>query len=152
MLQRIYSEKQKLDYLFLLISRVENEELKSHYAKYLCVLVSGFIENSLKTIFSEYVKNRSHVHIINYVQNNIKYITSLNEDSIAQLLGSFNNDWYQIFKSTVSDSQKDALDSVVANRHLIVHGRTVGLTYIRIKVYFEHIVETIQFIENLVFS
>jgi hypothetical protein len=36
-------------------SSLNDLELQAHWAKYLCVLVAGFIENSLEEVYSEFV-------------------------------------------------------------------------------------------------
>ncbi|MEA3523144.1 MAG: hypothetical protein U9R50_09210, partial [Campylobacterota bacterium] len=40
-------------------------ELQSHWAKYVCILSSGLIENSLKEVYSEFVKNASSQPVAN---------------------------------------------------------------------------------------
>jgi len=51
-------------------------------------------------------------------------------------------------ESFVAGERKDAVDSVVANRHQIAHGQDVGLTLIRIMGYYAHVSETIDFLET----
>lgn len=49
------SMKDRLDVMFALAAKQgADEEVLSHWARYLCVLTSGFIEVSLKSILSEY--------------------------------------------------------------------------------------------------
>lgn len=59
--------KNQLDHLFSQVAHIEDTELQSHWAKYLCVLVSGFIETSIKAIYSEYVKRKAAPYVANYV-------------------------------------------------------------------------------------
>lgn len=147
--QSIISEQDKLDYLFSQISLIEDDELKAHWAKYLCIMVSCFIENTLRTLISEYSVNRANRNIANFVRFKIQNITNLNEERISQVLAAFNSDWHHDFKNGISNEQKDAFDTIIANRHLISHGRAVGITYIRVSEYFRHIKPAIQLIDNL---
>lgn len=61
--------KQKLDKVFAKIDQLPKEdiELQAHWAKYLCILVSGFLENSVRAIYSEYAKKVSNTKVTNFV-------------------------------------------------------------------------------------
>ncbi len=61
--------KDRLDYLFSRVNEFsEDLELQSHWARYLCVRVSGFIETSIRSILSEYV-GITYTTIQHYYQN-----------------------------------------------------------------------------------
>ena len=57
--RQIVSEQQKLEYLFGQISKIEDDEMKAQWAKYLCILTSAFVENYLRIWFSNYAKQKS---------------------------------------------------------------------------------------------
>ena len=59
--------EQRLDDLFAKIEDVPDLELKSHWARYLCILVSGYLETSVRAIYGEYSKNRANDNVANYV-------------------------------------------------------------------------------------
>ena len=46
------------------------------------------------------------------------------------------------------EGRKDAIDSIMANRHLIAHGKNSGISLVRVKDYLEKSIEVIEFIEN----
>ncbi|MGA7578063.1 MAG: HEPN domain-containing protein [Desulfobaccales bacterium] len=143
------SEKQKIDRIFNLSSRLNNDpELLPNWAQYLCVLTSGFIENSLRIILTKYAADKATPQVANFVKSKIKGITNLNGERIAQLLNSFSSNWHERFINTMTITQKDSIDSVIANRHLIVHGRSVGLTLVRMKDYYKEVVEAITIIDE----
>jgi hypothetical protein len=142
----VFSHKQRLDYLFQQVSGIADEEMKSHWARYLCVLVAGFIENSLRIMLVKYAAAKSHPNVANYVNNKIKNITNLNNEKLKQLLGSFNSDWGKIIEDNVLDDQREAIDSILANRHQIAHGQPVGITYARVNQYYAKVVRTIEII------
>ncbi len=94
----LLSEKQRLDSLFDKISTLPvDDEIHAHWSRYLCVLVSGFIENAMRILLTEYTKNKSHPNVSNYVSKQIKGITNLNNEKILQLLGSFDSEWRNAF-------------------------------------------------------
>lgn len=142
-------EKQRIDHIFKLSKQLNPDpELLANWAKYLCVLTSGFIENSLRIILAQYAADKATPQVANFVESKIKGITNLNEERIAQLLNSFSSDWRERFIKKRTDSQKASIDSVIANRHLIVHGRSVGLTLVRMKDYYKEVVEAIMLIDE----
>jgi len=144
----IYLEKKRLDYAFKLIDNVSDEETKSHLSRYLCVLVSGFIENSIKILLYEYANRNSSPKIVNYIQSKLNNIRNLNYERIKQILSSFSEEWFESFENKIEIDEKDALDSVIANKNNIAHGKSVGLTYVRIKDYYEKIVTIINNIDD----
>lgn len=145
----LLSEKQRLDSLFDRISTLPiDDEIHAHWSRYLCVLISGFIENAMRILLTEYTKNKSHPNVSNYVSKQIKGITNLNNEKILQLLGSFDSEWRNVIEQKITDAQKDAIDSIVANRHNIVHGRSVGITVPRVKNYYHRILAVIDAIES----
>ena len=149
MILDVFKEKQKIDHVFDLANHIEpNDELLSHWAKYLCVLTSGFIENSLRLILIHFVEHRASPQVLNFVESRIRSITNLNEDRVAQLLGAFSYNWRDRFSKKRTQEQKDAIDSVIANRHLIVHGRSVELTLARMRGYYTEIVKAITIIDE----
>ena len=147
--QVILSEKQRLDILFVrLKSFLGDEEAAAHWSRYLCVLLSGFIENAMRILLSEYAKARSHPNISHFVSHSISGLTNLKEERMQQILGSFSDAWRTDFAQMISDEQKDALDSVIANRHNIVHGRSVGVSPVSIQTYYARVLEVLDLIEN----
>ena len=148
--QRITSEKQKLDSLFKTISVIKNQEMKSHLTKYLCVKVSCFVDNALKILLTDYTSKLCHPNILNFINIRLKKLINLKEETIFQLLSSFNPDWAKDFRKKLSDEQKNAFNSVFANRHNIVHAGSVYITYVRLKDYFRDIIAGLEIIDNLI--
>lgn len=149
MIPDINREIHKIDRIFDLVKNLDPaEELLAHWAKYLCVLTSGLIENSLRIILTRYVADKASPQVANFVESKIKGITNLNDEKISQLLGAFSSEWGDRFTTKRTEPQKAAIDSVIANRHLIVHGRSVGLSFVRMKEYFEEVVKTIKLIDE----
>src|ERR687895_2444231 len=50
-------------------------------------------------------------------------------------------------KFLVEQGRKDAIDSIIANRHAIAHGRDSGITVARVVQYLDRCVEVIDFME-----
>lgn len=143
----LLSEKQRIDHVFSLADKLDaNEETISHWARYLCILTSGLIENSVRIMISHYAASHSHSNIANYVKKHSKSISNLNSERLKQLLGAFSDEWCSSFELALTDEQKDAIDSINANRNSISHGRAVGVTLVRIRNYYGKIHEVLKWI------
>jgi hypothetical protein len=63
---------------------------------------------------------------------------------IFELVATFNPDWEKSLKDALDERILDSVNSIVANRHHIAHGRDVGITYVRVKQYYEDAVKLIE--------
>lgn len=140
--------KTKLDSVFKLVENIDDDELKSHYSRYLCILVSGYIENYLKALLKDYSKKCSSPSIQNYISSQFQNITNLKDSKLQDILGSFSTDWKQRYLDLLTTEQKDAVDSVVTNRNHIAHGKSVGITLGRINDYYKDISRLMNNIKN----
>lgn len=145
----IVSRKQRLDNLFTSVAKLsEDFELQSHWARYLCVLVSGFLECSIRTLYAEYTRSKAAPYVANYVADQLKWFQNPKSEKIFELVRSFSSQWEEELKAYTEGERKDAIDSIVANRHLIAHGESVGITYARIQGYYERTLQVVEFIEG----
>ncbi len=145
----ILRQQQRLEALFTKIGTLDGDsEVQAHWARYLCVLVSGFIESSIETLFSELAEKRSDPRIANFVKRRLRNFTNAKMEKILTLIGEFSQEWSDEFRTETEGELKDAVDSVVSNRHLIAHGRSVGVTYSNMKDWFERVCEVIVIVED----
>jgi hypothetical protein len=148
--RKVIERKQKLDHLFEQTKYLpENAAIQSHWARYLCVLISGFIENSVSAIYSEYAGRVASPHVANYVDNQLRRFQNPNMERILQLTRSFNRQWAENLEISTKGELKDAVDSVISTRNSIAHGRYVEITYHRVQDYYKNTVKVIELIENL---
>jgi len=144
-------QKQKLDATFGRVSKlpVEDAELLSDFARYLCVLVAGFLEQSVIELTLEHVRNHSTASVQGYAENRLRQFTTANVQRITDLMGTFDAAWRTDLDSYLVDERKAAVDSVVALRHNIAHGRYVGVTMATIKDYYQLVKHVINHIAEL---
>jgi|SRR5438552_7125557 len=141
--------KQRLDYLFKQISALPSDpELQSHWARYLCVLVSGFIETSVIAIYTKYAEDKSTKQIASYVERQLDRFQNPTMERILSLTYSFSTDWGHELKKATEGELKAAIDSIVANRNNIAHGQDVTITYARIHEYYKSAVKVIEMIDK----
>ena len=148
--QEISEHRQHLDYLFKRVASVSGDiEFQAYWAQYLCVLTSGFIENSVRNLYTRYAKVGSNAFVANYVSHELQSFQNAKAERILELTKLFNPEWEVALRNFMKDKRKDAIDSVVNLRHQIAHGRSVSVTFARIRDYYQSSVEVIDFIDGL---
>ena len=149
--KEILRYKSQLDDLFSKISTLDSDfEMQSHWAKYLCIRVSGFLEVAVSTIYKNYAKNKAAPFVVNYVDKQLSSFQNPNMEKILKITRSFNHKWAEEIELKLKNNSeiKDSIDSIVDVRNKIAHGENVGITYIRIKRYYEVALELVGFLEE----
>ena len=147
--RKIVSHRQKLDAVFAKASALNSDpELLAHWSRYLCVLVSGFVEASIRTLIVEYANSRSSPEIAHFVGKKLKRFTNAKTGKILDLFEEFSMEKRDGFANAIDDEVKDAVNSVVSNRHLIAHGQDVGISFVTIKNYYAAVVMAIEEVEK----
>lgn len=125
-------------------------EIQADFAKYLCVLVSGFFENAIVALLLDHVESRSAPEVTSYVECQLDHWTNPNTEKITNLLGSFNPDWRIALSNYLIDERKESVNSLVALRHKIAHGESVGTSLSQIKAHYKIILEVVDYLEKLI--
>lgn len=113
-------------------------ELTGHYARYLCVLVSGYAEQSIKELVAQHCRARSSESIQRYVGKQVGWLRNIDLEKLKQLIESFDLEWWR----TLSHSRPDELEafgSVAAVRNSISHGGDGSITIATLTQYFNQI-------------
>lgn len=149
---RILSHCQRIDNLFSRVASFDDPKDKSEWSKYLCILVSGYIEESLRVLLEDYASERKNASspIKNFVLKQIKNITNCKTQKILDTLDSFDSSWKDAFEEKITPEIKDSIDSIVANRHAIAHGKNTGITYTTVTNYYKNIKKAIEILEDII--
>jgi len=145
----ILQGQQRLDVLFERVKGLGNDEVKAHLAKYLCVLVSAFLENSMRIVVLKYVGTRSNDNVLNFVNRQLRHVTNLNEEKLKQLLGAFSGDWRIVFETDISDEQKAALDSIANLKNHVAHGKPTTISFGRVNNYYQNIRKVVEIAQRI---
>lgn len=145
----VHRRRQKLEAAFTALHDVEIPgELIAHYSRYLCVLVSGHVEQSLKALVTQYCLKRSSPEVRRYVSRQLKWLSNVNTEKLKQLVESFDADWWVRLEAEHGDDLS-AFDSVAADRNAISHGDETGITIDRISQYFRQISRVLDWLINM---
>jgi hypothetical protein len=124
-------------------------ELQAHWARYLCVLISGLLENAVGELYGEYVRRQASPSVAAFANASLAAVQTPKTQRFLEIAGRFNSDWREGLTAFVdTDGRRDALDSIIANRHLIAHGKDSGITITRVKDYLTKAIDVLEFIET----
>jgi hypothetical protein len=112
--------------------------------------VSGYLENAIIALIVYYSERRSAPEVASYVERQLQRWTNPNTEKILQLFGAFSNDWRVKVEGFLIDYKKDSINSLVALRHQIAHGESVGTTMSQVKSYYSAAKEVVNFLADLV--
>ena len=125
-------------------------ELQAHWARYLCVSAAGILENSVAEIYGAFVKGAASELVANFVEARLDQIRNPNAEKFVQIARSFKVSWGDDLEQflKVDAQRKDAIDSIMNNRHQISHGNSSGITVARVSAYLDKAEEVLEFIET----
>ena len=109
---------------------------QSHWANYLCVLVSGLVENSVRLVYSEYALRCSNPQVASFVADRLKRPGNLKMEEILLIASRFDSKWRSWLEERTGGELKDAVDSIVDKRNSIAHGEAIGLSLGVVKRYY----------------
>jgi len=139
-----------LDATFLRVTKLTAEaELQSDFARYLCVLVSGFLENAVAELLIEHARKHAGPSVLRFIDSEARRITNVNAQRLKSFLGRFDEDWLKDLDAFLVDERKAAVDSIVSLRNRIAHGHSVGVTLVRVKEYYEQVKLVVARLERL---
>lgn len=131
-------------------SAASDLEVQADFARYLCVLVSGYFESAICTLLVAYAETRSAPQITAFVERQLGPWTNPKAEKIVDLFGAFTQDWRHDLSAYLVDERKDSINSLVALRHKIAHGESVGTSLSQVKAHYKTIGDVVGHIANLV--
>jgi len=154
--------RQRLDGMFKTIPESMHENdvatsyLQSVWAKYLCVLSSGYLEQSMREIVTEYCNARSaDLNVSRYVDKTWPESRNMKWGNIKTILENLNGDWGIEIEEWFQEQQnrKSDVNDIIAWRNDIAHGKdanTTGVTVTSVRDKYKTLKETIDKIETIV--
>lgn len=146
---RVASYISKLDNLFVLAESIEDDEVKGHFAKYLCVKLSGLLEVFFKAKIADLVDKKSPKPVAHYVNSQFKTFTNIDTRKIVKSLNQFSSEWEEEFNNGINEEQSSAINSVISNRNSIAHGNNSGISLKDVKYYYEKTKEVLGILDGI---
>lgn len=149
--RELVRQQQRLDQLFRRVASfgAGDIEMMSHWAKYLCVLCSGFLENAIGEVYISFTVGKARDEVVNYASSSLSKIRNPKVERFVATAKAFNDVWASDLESFVEDNgRKEAINSIMSNRHKIAHGENSNITIARLKDWFQKSIEVVEFIEQ----
>ncbi|MEI6896593.1 MAG: HEPN domain-containing protein [Psychromonas sp.] len=159
--------KSRIIHLFKLYAEDINTETQADNAKYLAVLVSGYLEQAIKEILLQYASSISAKPISKYIKETWPTSKNMTATNIESILEQFNEGWSKEFSDWLKvtkkregrgnrkEDRKGDINSIVKWRNYIAHGqesKTTGVTLVSVKEKFITIKDLVSLIETMVKS
>lgn len=149
---RFIDEKRKrIEFLFEAAPKAVGDsfELRSHWARYVCVVVSGYIESSIRQLLTGYCADRSSPAVARYAASKIRWFQNAEMDRIVDLFCQFDPAWEQEILHGIDDEHKAAVNSIIGNRHSVAHGDTSSITISSLRTWYGKANEVIDLLVGL---
>jgi hypothetical protein len=141
----LLKEKRQIDDLFSHINAFTGDPYdKSLLTFYLCIRVSGFIENCVRIILSEYSIPRSRDQVITFIGNKLKKFPNPTYGAMVMIAKEFDDKWSKGFKGLTTRQHQSSIESININRNQIAHGGTSSITIGDLYKYYQDVVEVIE--------
>jgi hypothetical protein len=145
----LLKEKQEIDDLFNRVNGFTGDPyIKSLLTYYLCIRVSGFLENCIRIIFTDYSIPRTRDNVQTFVTRRLGKFPNPTYSNICNLAKAFSYQWNTNFKSNITAQIRQSLEAINVNRNAIAHGGTSTITVRQLASYYQDIVQLIEELEQ----
>lgn len=147
---KIQSQINQLDTLYAFVDQQEDDEVKAHLARYLCIRTSGLMESCVKLIVKGYVYKKCPEPVESFVNSHVARLNNVEIDKISSLLSLFSVEWKNRFEEFTYGQLATSLNSVVGIRHSLAHNfNNPGITIRQLQSYWNDIKIIISFLQSL---
>lgn len=114
-----------------------SSENKTKLAELMTIWASAYLEASCREIMMSYTKRRAAPAVTAYVIHHLNRFYNPKTDKILMLVRRFDENIAEDLEEFSRGQITDSINSIVANRHRIAHGRASGINMAQIVQYFE---------------
>jgi hypothetical protein len=125
-------------------------ELLGHWGRYMCVLAAGFLENAVKELYGDRARRSASPEVESFVLRTLERVQNPNATRFFEIASSFSAQWGKDLDTMLDDDssrRRSAVNSIMSNRHLIVHGKNSDISVGRVREYLDASLEILDLIE-----
>ena len=119
-----------------------------NYARYLCILVTGFIEQAVERSISAYVDAQGDQRLSRYIATTFRQGRNMRAREILDIVGRFDENWRSQLNEKLTLRHREAIGSVYASRNKIAHGEDVDLPYRQVRDDYKLVREAMGFLQE----
>lgn len=130
----------------------DDVQARSEWTKYLVVLASGLIEETVRCALGDFALRTSSIQAARYVGSALSRMTNLGPDQLIALVNAPEPSWKGRLEDFLDDNLRTlALSSIVGNRHKIAHGNShvSSVTIVGVRGWADKVIEVVRFRESL---
>ena len=124
-------------------------ELKATLARHLSVVSAGILEECVRLHISEYARIKSPHFIAAFVTSRIGFTTNLTAEKLSRLFGEFDDRLAEEISIFLDDRRRAALNSLIALRHSVAHGKDNGASFLTVAAYKDVVLEILDKIDEI---
>lgn len=133
----------------------DEPEDQADWAKYLSVLVSGYLEQALKEILLEFAGRHEANRLQQYIAGTWPESRNMKTANIKEILNHFDQGWAARFDEWIvtGDQYKSEINSLIASRNDIAHGKEANTTNVTLRSTRNRLriaLELVEFLETLI--
>lgn len=114
-----------------------DHELENFLASYLVVLISGAYEDCIEYLLGQRAGKSNDPELQNYIQIALdRSFRNPRFQRIKEVLQDFSGTYADALERKVDIKAREAIDSIVTNRHAVSHGKTSTVTLRDVEDYF----------------
>jgi hypothetical protein len=87
--------------------------------------------------------------VAGYVEQQLARFQNPKMNLIIETAGFFNDDWQRELKLRTEGRLAESINSIVANRHQIAHGKSVGLSLHVLSQYYGDAIQVVNLVRQL---
>lgn len=148
----IEKSRSRLKATFQRIDSIEEDQLEARadFSRYLCVLLSGFLEKAIAELLLQHARQQSGTAVQRYMRIALERFQNPSVGRITSLFEKFSQEWRNDLQAFLVDERAAAIGSVVKERNRIAHGENSDISYVRVERYREQIDVVVDHIADLV--
>ena len=131
---------------------LSDEYNQSVHAKLYCIELFGALEHLIRDCCVYYCKNCANDYVQNFVSSTSKRFPNPNAHNILNTISSFDKNWGEKLENFWDGEVKDAVSSIVSNRHHIAHGKNCNISIIKVRNWHGSVNSLSNFLWNEVFQ
>lgn len=149
----LHREKDKVLRVLELAKELQTDhaELQGHWGRYACLLSAGYFEVALRLVIQKRLEQKAAPEVQKFVMQSLEGIQNPKAERFSRVVRSFSSIWGDNLDQYFLDNNdvKEAIDSLMANRHLIAHGKPCSISVGRVAGYFKSADKAIEYLDTL---
>lgn len=140
--------KRSLEDLYLRCDQLDSgSEISGDMNRYMCVRVSGFLEQSLLAAARSLCEARSSREALRFSLSWLERAPNPRSDEIVKLVNRFDSAWSQQLRDLLSEDERQTrVNSLLGIRNDIAHGKNQGVSKTQVWEYYQLAVELVDWV------